>query len=78
MTTGTKEPKPKDTRPTNKNRHKATTITCDSCFYYQRLGGGSKGTCVWRGTVNRYASNDCPWYEREAKGTKTTEAAKEE
>ena len=39
MTTGTKEPKPKDTRPTNKNRHKATTITCDSCFYYQRLGG---------------------------------------
>lgn len=81
MTTETKEPaEPKGTRPGGRKKAKTakTTITCDSCFYYQRLGGGSKGTCVWRGTVNRYASKDCPWYEREAKATKTTEAAKEE
>ena len=42
MTTKPKEPtEPKDTRPAKRSKAKAgTTITCDSCFYYQRLGGG--------------------------------------
>lgn len=45
MTTETKEPaEPKDTRPGGRNKAKTvkTTITCDSCFYYQRLGGVAK------------------------------------
>lgn len=43
MTTETKEPaEPKGTRPGGRKKAKTakTTITCDSCFYYQRLGGG--------------------------------------
>lgn len=68
MTTETKEPtEPKGTRPTTtKNRNKVSTaITCDSCFYYQRLGGGSKGTCIFKGTVNSQTAQGCPWYEKE-------------
>lgn len=43
MTTETKEPaEPKGMRPGGRRKAKTakTTITCDSCFYYQRLGGG--------------------------------------
>lgn len=41
MTTEPKEPaEPKGMRPANRKKDKVrTTITCDSCFYYQRLGG---------------------------------------
>lgn len=44
---------------------KASEKTCRSCFYYQQLGGGSKGTCVFKGTISSGTARDCPWYEKE-------------